>query len=126
VSSTRLWVLILTAVAFLAGTGMGLVMAERAQRQAQVRSTSGEFERAFVQRFQLDPERQRLLAGLLDHYNRETQAIQSRYAAEYHMKMEPELRAAGLEYRALLRDQLLPEEQRPKFDSLMASYVQNL
>ena len=86
----------------------------------------GDYERAFIDQFELDPERQRLLAGLLDHYNREIEEIRNRYAAENHREMEADLRRAGLEYRELLRQRLLPEQQRPKFDRLMASYVENL
>jgi hypothetical protein len=126
VNSVRFWTLILASVAFLAGLGSGMLFAEKAHRQAQLAGTFGEFERAFVQEFQLDLERQQLLAQALDHYNRETQAIEDRYAAEYHIRMEPELRAAGLEYRTLIREQLLPEDQRPKFDRLMAPHVTNL
>lgn len=130
-SSPRLWVLILFAVAFLAGGGAGFVLAERARGEVATPTPFGEFERAFVQEFELDPERQRLLAGLLDHYNREAQAVGDRYAADFRASkegagMELELQSAGLEYRGLIRDQLLPDDQRPKFDRLMATYVENL
>lgn len=122
----RLWLLLLTAVAFLAGFGSGMYASERTHRASQLDGAFGDYERAFVQEFNLDPERQRLLARLLDHYNSEAEAIRDRYAAENHMEMEPELARAGLEYRALLRDRLLPESERPKFDRLMASYVETL
>jgi len=125
VNSARLWILILTLVSFLGGIGTGLIVAERSHQGTLAQRPGGEFEKAFAGEFELDPNRQRLLAGLLDHYNSEVQAIEDRYAAEYHMKMEPELRSAGLEYRALVRDLLLPEEQRPKFDRLMAPHVEN-
>lgn len=125
-SSTRVWLIVLAGVCFLAGFGTGIYASERSQRlEAQARAF-GDFERAFAAEFELDPGRRRLLAELLDHYNRETEAIRDRYAAENHMEMEPELRRAGLEYRALVRDRLLPEAQRPKFDRLMASHVETL
>ncbi len=123
-SGTRLWLLLLTGVAFLAGFGSGMYASERSHRASQLDGAFGDFERAFVQEFDLDPERQRLLARLLDHYNRETEAILERYASENHMGMEPDLARAGLEYRATVRDRLLPEPQRPKFDRLMAPYVE--
>ena len=122
----RLWLLLLTAVAFLAGLGTGMYVSERNHRLSQLESEFSDFERAFVREFELDPDRQRLLASLLDDYNRRTRAIRDRHAAENHMEMEPELRRAGLEYRGLIRDRLLPESQRPKFDRLMASYVETL
>jgi hypothetical protein len=126
VNGTRLWLLLFAVVAFLAGFGSGLYASERAHRADEQVGAFGPFEQAFVQEFELDPERQRLLAQLLDHYNREAEAILARHAARNHMEMEPELRRAGLEYRALVRDRLLPESQRPKFDRLMASYVETL
>lgn len=123
---TRLWLLVLAAVCFLAGLGSGIYVSERGHLLEERERAFGDFERAFVAEFELDPERQRLLADLLDHYNRETAAIRNRYAAEIHMEMEPELRRAGLEYRGLIRDRLLPEAQRRKFDDLMASHVETL
>jgi hypothetical protein len=125
-SSTRLWVLVLAAVAYLAGIGSGVIISDRSHRHAAVAGAVGEFERAFIKQFDLDQERQRLLAGLLDHYNRNTQEIKDRYAAENHREMEGDLRRVGTDYRELLRERLLPEHQRPKFDRLMASYVENL
>jgi len=126
VTSTRAWLLVLTGVSFLAGLATGVYLNERGHRKAEQVHAFGDFERAFSERFQLDQDRRRLLAELLDHYNRETEAIRDRYAAENHMEMEPELRRAGLEYRALVRDRLLPEDQRPEFDSLMASHIETL
>jgi hypothetical protein len=126
VNSTRLWILILTGVTFLAGLGTGIIVTERSHRETDVVSAFGDFERAFSQEFDLDPERQRLLGGLLDHYNLETQEIRDRYAAQNHREMEVDLRRAGLEYRQLTRDRLLPEHKRQEFDLLMASYVENL
>jgi len=125
-SSVRLWVLVLTVVAFLGGLGTGFLVAERARRAEAQASVFGDFERAFSEQFDLDPVRQRLLADLLDHYNRETRAIRDRYAAENHREMETDLRRAGIEYRQLVRDRLLPEHQRPEFDRLMASYIETL
>ncbi len=125
-TQTRLWILLLTLVAFLAGTGSGLFLAERGARQERLQTEFGEFERAFVSEFSLDPDRQRLLAGLLDHYNREKQQIKDHYASLNLQEMEPDLRRVGLEYRSHLRDRLLPESQRPKFDRLVATFAENL
>lgn len=125
-TSTRFWILLFAGVSFCAGLGSGVILAERSHRDSVATSAFGDFERAFAIQFELDPERQRLLAGLLDHYNREAQEIRDRYAAQHHREMEEDLRRVGLEYRAHLRNSLLPEQQRPKFDRLMASYVENL
>ena len=106
--------------------GTGFILSERSQLNVAETDALGDYKRAFIERFDLDVERQRLLAGLLDHYNRDIQEIKDRYAAENHREMEADLRRAGLEYRELLRNRLLPEKQRSKFDRLMASYVENL
>jgi len=125
-NQTRLWVLLLVAVAFLGGLSSGLLIAERSAQKQRAQGEFGDFERAFVERFSLDLERQRLLAGLLDHYNLDRQRIKDHYATLNNQEMEPELRRVGLEYRSYLRDRLLPKSQRPEFDRLMASYVENL
>lgn len=125
-NSPRPWIVLLALVAFLCGLGSGLLVAERDARAESLQSAFGDFERSFVSEFELDPERQRLLAGLLDHYNRETQQIKDRYAALNQKEMEPDLRRLGLEFRSHLRDTLLPASQRPKFDRLMASQDENL
>jgi hypothetical protein len=85
----------------------------------------GDYERALVERFDLDPQRQRLLVGLLEHYNLEVEEIQNRHTALVRREMEPELRRAGLEYRTLLRDRLLPPAQRAEFDRLTADFQEN-
>lgn len=126
-SQTRLWILLLTGVAFMAGIGTGILVQERAHRKSLVESAFGDFERAFTDQFELDLEGQRLLAGYLGHYNRETEEILERYAAEHHREMEPELRKAGLEYRERLRERvLLDHKQRIEFDRSMANFVENL
>ncbi|MFT7485790.1 MAG: hypothetical protein ACI9F9_001640 [Candidatus Paceibacteria bacterium] len=122
----RLWIVLLCSVTFLAGLGTGLYLTELDARDQRLTAEFGEFERAFTREFSLDEERQRLLVGLLDHYNRETQQIKDHYASRNLQEMEPDLRRVGLEYRAHLRDRLLPESQRPKFDHLMANYVKDL
>lgn len=124
-NNARFWILLLAGVAFLAGMGTGILYADKTHSQARIPTALGEFELAFLREFQLDPERRQYLAQAIDLYNRETQEIQELYAAEYHTRMEPDLRRVGLEFRAMTRA-LLPEEQRPKFDRLMASHVQNL
>lgn len=125
-NSPRPWIVLLAVVAFLCGLGTGMLVAERESRAETLQSAFGDFERRFVIEFELDPGRQRLLAGLLDHYNRDTQQIKDRYAALNQDEMEPDLRRLGLDYRSHLRDTLLPASQRPKFDRLMASQDENL
>jgi hypothetical protein len=125
VTSTRAWILILALVCFLAGLATGLIGAELSDDAQSQSSALGDYERAFVEQFELDPQRQRLLVGLLEHYNLEVEEIQNRHTVQVRREMEPELRRAGLEYRALLRDRLLPPAQRAEFDRLTADFQEN-
>ncbi|MCB9914185.1 MAG: hypothetical protein H6828_03420 [Planctomycetes bacterium] len=115
----------LALVAFLAGLAAGLTGAELSRSHEAPTGASADLQR-YAEAFDLDAERQRLLAGLLDHYNRDLEEIQNRYTAEIRREMEPELRRKGLEYRSLLRDRLLPPEQRARFDSLSADFQDTL
>ncbi|HIG11731.1 MAG: hypothetical protein ABGY71_13025 [bacterium] len=119
---TRAWILILALVCFLAGLAAGLAGAEFHAERAPARSAFGAYELGLVERFDLDPERQRLLVGLVDHYNLEIEEIRNRHTAEFQREMEPELRRIGLEYRTLLRDRLLPPAKRAEFDRLTADF----
>lgn len=124
-TSIRAWVLILALVCFLAGLAAGLIGAELSDDAKSPSGELGDYERAFVERFDLDPQRQRLLVGLLEHYNLEVEEIENRHTALVRREMEPELRRAGLHYRALLRDRLLPPAQRAEFDRLTADFQEN-
>jgi len=127
VNNTRIWILILTLVSFLAGVAVGLLSGERAGRNLPDDADFGDFEQAFSECFQLDEERRRLLAALMANYNMKIEEIERLHAAEYHKEQEPDMLRAGLEYRALIRDHLLPEEQRPEFDRLTeAEFIETL
>jgi len=127
VSGTRTWILILTLVSFLAGVAVGLLVGEQDRRNPPADAAFGDFERLFTERFQLDEERQRLLAGLQTNYNRELEEIERIHAAEHQKEREPAMLRAGLEYRSLIRNHLLPVEQRPEFDRLIqANFVEIL
>lgn len=125
-SGARGWILLLALVTFLAGLAAGWTGAELSREQAPGSSAFGPYERELVRAFDLDADRQRLLAGLLDHYNREIEEIQNRYTAEVRQDMERELLRVGRDYRGHLRDHLLPPDRRAEFDALEADFQETL
>lgn len=121
----RLWITILALVSFLAGVAAGLVAGEYSRKAPPDESFFGDFEREFVEHFELDAERQSHLTELLRLHRAEIEEIKHRHTAELTAQMEEEFRTKGLEYRSLIRDHLLPEEQRAEFDSELATYADN-
>jgi len=126
VNGLRLWISILALVSFLAGVAAGLVAGEYSRKAPPDERFFGDFEREFVEHFELDAVRQSHLAELLLIHRAEIEKIKHRHTAELNAQMEEEFRSAGLEYRSLVRNHLLPERQRHEFDRLLATYVDNL
>ena len=130
-TSTRLWIVLLTLVSFLAGVAAGLLGSEYSLRAATERREDGDFVRRFSEVFDLDPEGRRLLAERQAAYHAQIESIELRNevrrSIEAHALMEPELLEAGRVFRSDVRDMLLvTEAQRKEFDRLMADYVENL
>jgi len=131
VNGTRLWIVVLALVSFLAGLAAGLVGSDHTRREVADHRGPGDFERRFTQLFDLDPEGQKLLAELLAAYNSQIESIEleneTRRAAEAHFQMEQSLLKVGAELRENVRDLLLvTEAQRMEFDRLMADHVEKL
>ncbi len=119
--SVRLWVILLALTCFAAGLSAGMVLA----RPAQVASDEpfAEYRRAFQQRFELEPERERLFGELLRNYQRDFDASRERVLAASRSQLEPELAELGLRYRQLIRDHVLPPARREEFDQLAREWV---
>ena len=91
------------------------------QRAASGRPPEGPFEhyeRLFLARFDLSPERERLFAQVLRHYQRELEGIRLGAIEDSMDTLEPELVHLGLRYRDLIRNHVLPESERGEFDLL--------
>jgi hypothetical protein len=126
VSALRSWIALLALVSFLAGLASGLLVAERRAVPEAPRGAFVDYQRMFSDRFELGAERQRILGGLLRSYQEDIARIRDRHTAEYLSAMEPELRDSGLRYRNIIRNELLPEEDRAEFDRLERDYVVSL
>lgn len=125
-SGLRIWISILALVCFLAGAAAGFVIGEYSRKAPPDDRFFGDFERRFVEHFHLDAEHQGFLAELLRLQRVEFEKILNRHTAEFQAQMEEDFCQAGLEYRSLIRNHLLTAQQRPEFDRLMATYVDNL
>lgn len=119
-TNLRIWVVILTLTAFLAGLACGPFVSRRFLEPAPAAADGpfAEYERLMAQTFHLPPERAEPLRALLDQYRRDIESIKDRHLADYMSAMEPELSELGRKYRELIRDRVLPEAQRPEFDRL--------
>ena len=119
--SLRVWVVVLALVSFCAGAIGGMLMV---RREAPVYADAGQFSdyrREFVKRFDLSPERARLLGELLANYEGEYDDIRQRALERSMADMEPELVSLGNRYGGIIRNNVLPPSQRDSFaDSRLA------
>lgn len=115
-SSIRLWIVVLGLLCFLAGTATGRILARSAEGSTTEVGAPRDFERLFATRFELTPDRTRLLRGIEEHYQREVERIKVNHLAAYRSAIEPELKSLGSEYNTYLRDQVLPPMARAEFD----------
>lgn len=122
-NNPRLWVAILALVCFLAGSASGLLYAS-ATRPATVNGGPfDEYKRAFCAEFKLDTERTKLFDDLLANYHKEIEDVRQRALANSLAEMEPQLVKLGDRYRDVIRDHVLPENQRAEFDTLANAWT---
>lgn len=114
----RIWALILALTSFAAGVGAGVWATARRFQPELPEGPFADYEALLAERFQLQPERRRLLHSVLDAYRRDIEAIRGRTEAQSMSAMEPELRERGRYYRNLIQDKVLPETQRADFERL--------
>ena len=117
-SNLRLWVVILTLVAFIAGGATGWLFAAGGNRPQTPRGPFSEYEEKFVETFHLSAERAQLLRVVLASYAKDVAEIKDRHMADITIGMEPELAEKGRYYRDLIHDKVLPENKRAEFDAL--------
>ncbi len=121
--NVRLWVLLLALTCFAAGLSAGMTLARPSATPVRFDEPFAEYRRAFQQRFQLEPERERLFGELLRNYQRDFDASRERVLAASRSQLEPELAELGLRYRQLIRDHVLPPARRDEFDQLAREWV---
>ena len=121
----RVWAALLALVSGLAGAAGGLLLADEL-RAPEVRSGPfGDYERLLVREFDLEGARAAALADLLRNYQRDIEEVEQRHLASYRSALEPELARLGRRYRGLIRDHVLPEDRRARFDELAQGIPSN-
>ncbi len=116
--SLRLWIVLLAATSFLAGTAGGVVLGMELANDPPERGSFADYETLLLSEFELSPDRARGLRRVLDQYQRQIENLKNRNAAA----LEPELARLGLTFRGVVRDTVLPADERQRFERLAAGF----
>jgi uncharacterized membrane protein len=123
VRNLRFWVLVLVFTSFAIGLASGAGVAMLVQKPAPDAGPFADYERRLVERFQLPPERARLLRVVLASYNQEIEEIKDRHMADYTSAMEPELMKTGRQYRDLILNRVIPHSQRSELEQIALGVI---
>jgi hypothetical protein len=107
----------LTLVSGLAGFAGGLLAARVWAGPGEPSGAFAHFRSAFAREFDLGPDRRRALASVLDAYQAHLEQLQARGLAA----LEPELARLQQQLSELLRNKVLPEASRERYDGLCQS-----
>jgi hypothetical protein len=120
VNDLRAWIGVLAVTCVAAGLGAGFFLARWLAPPPPPQTTGAfpDYERLLAQTFELSPARREALRVVLESYHADVEGIKDRGMADYMSSIEPELRQRGRYYRGLIRDRVLPEPQRERFDLL--------
>ena len=117
-NNLRFWVVLLALVSFGAGAAAG-VWATATRMQPPTKTGPFEdYRRMLLATFPLSAERAQHLETVLDAYAREIDGIQERQRADTMALYGEELAERGRYYRSLIKDRVLPENQRERFEQL--------
>ena len=118
-NNTRVWIVALALVSFLAGSAAGALWTRKTNPQGDTGPFAA-YAQELIRTFDLSPERAGHLRVLLREYESDIQRIKQAHRASYYASLEAELRPKGLEYNNYIRDKVLPPQQRESFNSLAA------
>jgi len=113
--------IVVMAISCLAAGAGGGVLAARSLTPREAprgEGTFAEYETLMNQTFDLSRDRREVLHAVLANYDADLAGIKDRHMAHYMSSIETELRERGRYYRGLVRDRVLPEDQRAEFDRL--------
>ena len=116
---TRAWIALLALMSFLVGVASTVLHQRLTERPAE-RGPFSAYADRLVEQFELSPERAHHLRVVLRDYAQEVDRIRDARQLEFYATLEKELRPKGAEYNRIIRDVVLPPEQRPDFDRLVA------
>jgi hypothetical protein len=118
VKRLHVWVAALALTNFLAGGAGGLLLSREIHPDYQAQGPFEDYQRTFLARFELSPERTRLFDALLRNYDKEIEDVRQEALETSMVEMEPRLISLGLRYRDMIRNHVLPLDQRDEFDRL--------
>jgi hypothetical protein len=110
----RAWILLLALVSFLAGLATGVVHERRSEEPT---GAFAAYRERLVREFDLAPARERGLALLLENFERELEALETRGLES----LEPELVAIGERYQGWIRELVVPPSQWDRFDLMLGA-----
>ena len=114
----RLWIASLAATSFLAGGAGGLLLGGTGRAEIRGAEPFEDYQRMFLARFDLSPERTWLFSELIRNYDRDIEDLRQTALENSMAELTPELNRLGNRYRDMIRNNVLPEDQRPEFDRL--------
>ena len=117
-NNLRLWVVLLALVSFGAGAAAGIWGTAARLKPPAKTGPFEDYRRMLLTTFPLSPERGKHLETVLSAYAREIEGIQARRLADTMSLYGPELEERGRYYRSLIKDRVLPEDQRERFEQL--------
>lgn len=114
----RLWIIVLAASFFLAGTATGLLMGER--RRGEERSTKpfADYVDLLTDHFQLEPKRRALLEEIMRIYAEDIEKTQRLHEEALAPQLVEDLELYGKRCRERIRNQLLDADERAEYHSL--------
>lgn len=118
-SGLRIWIVALMGVSFLAGIPAGVLIVDGTRPQSDDRGAFTDFAHRLGDEFDLSDERRRALRVILADYDSTLDGIRSRQLDRY----EDEIVRAGRLCRDRIRNVLLPEDQRDRFDVMAAPFL---
>jgi len=118
VNNLRLWVVLLALVSFGAGAAAGIWGTAARLKPPAKTGPFEDYRRMLLATFPLSSERSEHLETVLAAYAREIEGIQARRLADTMSLYGPELEERGRYYRSLIKDRVLPEDQRERFEQL--------
>lgn len=116
--SLRAWILVLAGVCSLAGFAAGLLVSQALAPEAEPSGSFALYREAVVREFDLSPERERVLASVLDEYQRQLEDLQARGLRP----LGGEQATDGQKFHELIRDRIIPPDQRARFAELASPF----
>ncbi len=113
-SSPKTWIFLLATISFCAGGVSWALVREVSKDSQALKPVFSQYEKRFLQDFQLNADQRKLLHKILLAYQEEEENVKNRHVSA----MEPELREAGRQAERRLRN-LLTEEQLSHYERLL-------